>query len=160
MIFKKSYYFECVSDFSIFVVISKKVFTSGRMVAYAKCYVHSSVGSLQLTEHTLTTIVLSRLLYFWHHKVHSIIRCSINKRVLMLLFPYIRCTKQNKNLLCILLKRNNQTNEQTSLLHNTMVCLKNNYCNSEYTNSNLENQTHVGFVVKLYLNNYYWYINK
>ena len=42
---------------------------------------------------------------------------------------------------CILFKRNNQMNqqmnEQTSLLHNTMVCLQNNCSDFECLNGNL-----------------------
>ena len=55
---------------------------------------------------------------------------------------------------------NEQTNKQTSLLCNTMVCLQNNYCGFQCTNGNLGNQIHVVLIVKLCLNNKYQYINK
>ena len=49
---------------------------------------------------------------------------------------------------------NKQTNEQARLLHSNTVCLQINCCGFEGTNGNHGNQTSVGLIVKLYLNNY------
>ena len=51
-------------------------------------YLDTCIGKASAVMHQLY-----QLPYFLDHKVHRIIRHSINKRLLMLLFSYIRCTR-------------------------------------------------------------------